>query len=115
MMSPAVMYSFALSTFAVNFSFVTFDANGICGASRGNVIGTCSVGCSSNATSRSISATAFSYASVGLAASSITAFTRIVIVCYTRSKISSSSAIRKYSVGVCRSSCGGRGTIGSMS
>ncbi len=43
------------------------------------------------------------------------AFTRMVTVCRTRSKINNSSAIKKYIVGVPSSSLGGRGTTGSTS
>ena len=39
MMSPAVMYSFALRTLAPNFSFVMFDSNGIEGVSTGRLTG----------------------------------------------------------------------------
>ena len=51
----------------------------------------------------------------GVAPSSMIALTRMVMVCATRSKISSSSAMRKYMRRRLSSSRGGRGTTGSMS
>ena len=60
MMSPAVMYFLAASTFAKNFSFVWLDSNAIGGTSSGTVTALCSLGCSSSETIRSISLVAFS-------------------------------------------------------
>ena len=65
------------------------------GVSPGTLAGLCSEGCSSNAHSLSISAMAFSYASAGEVDSSMIALTSTVIVWFTRSKISNSSAIKK--------------------
>src|ERR1044071_1771311 len=115
MMSPAVMYSFDRRTLARNLSLGTLDSKKMEGTSEGRLTGWYWQGCSSSDTIRSISFTAYSYASPAVDLSSRRAFTSTVTVCETRSKISSSSAIRKYIVGVRRSSLGGRGTTGSTS
>jgi hypothetical protein len=59
-MSPAVMYFLARSTFCRKASLVMLEVKGISGVSRGTSTGACSDGCSSSETRRSISPTASS-------------------------------------------------------